>query len=83
MRAGNSRSSSMGWGDRGASGRLKTAKGEGAKATAPSGEVTLKIEGSPGTEFSGTCIIGGEGEEAQRKSPQALHLRTRRAAPRM
>jgi hypothetical protein len=44
-------------------GGFKTAKGEGAKATAPSGEVTLKIEGSPGTEFSGTCIIGGEEEK--------------------
>ena len=43
-------------------GGSKTAKGEGADATAPSREVTLKIEGSPGTEFSGTCIIGGEEE---------------------
>ena len=44
-------------------GGFKTAKGEGADATAPSGEVTLKIEGSPGTEFSGTCIIGGKEEK--------------------
>jgi len=44
-------------------GGLKTAKGEGADATAPSGEVTLKIEGSPGTEFSGTCIVGGKEEK--------------------
>jgi hypothetical protein len=44
-------------------GGFKTAKGEGAGATAPSGEVTLKIEGSPGTEFSGTCIIGGKEEK--------------------
>ena len=44
-------------------GGFKTAKGEGADATAPSGEVTLKIEGSPGTEFSGTCIVGGKGEK--------------------
>jgi hypothetical protein len=41
-------------------GGSKTAKGEGADATAPSGEVTLKIEGSPGTEFSGTCIVGAK-----------------------
>jgi hypothetical protein len=41
-------------------GGFKTAKGEGADDTAPSGEVTLKIEGSPGTEFSGTCIVGGK-----------------------
>ena len=44
-------------------GGFKTAKGESADATAPSGEVTLKIEGSPGTEFSGTCIIGGKEEK--------------------
>jgi hypothetical protein len=44
-------------------GGSKTAKAEGADASAPSGEVTLKIEGSPGTEFSGTCIIGGKDEK--------------------
>jgi hypothetical protein len=44
-------------------GGFKTAKGEGADATASSGKVTLKIEGSPGTEFSGTCIIGGKEEK--------------------
>jgi hypothetical protein len=44
-------------------GGLKTAKVEGADASAPSGEVTLKIEGSPATEFSGTCIIGGKVEK--------------------
>jgi hypothetical protein len=44
-------------------GGFRTAKREGADATAPSGEVTMKIEGSPGTEFSGTCIIGGKEEK--------------------
>jgi hypothetical protein len=44
-------------------GGFKTAKAEGADASAPSGEVTLKIEGSPTTEFSGTCIIGGKEEK--------------------
>jgi hypothetical protein len=44
-------------------GGFKTARGEGADATAPSGEVTLKIEGSPGTEFSGTCIVGSKEEK--------------------
>jgi hypothetical protein len=44
-------------------GDLKTAKGEGANSSAPSEEVTLKIEGSPGTEFSGTCIVGGKEEK--------------------
>ena len=44
-------------------GDFRTAKGEGVDATVPSGEVTLKIEGSPGTEFSGTCIIGGKVEK--------------------
>jgi hypothetical protein len=44
-------------------GGFKTAKAEAADATAPSREVTLKIEGSPGTEFSGTCIVGGKEEK--------------------
>jgi hypothetical protein len=44
-------------------GGFKTAKGDGTNATAPSGEVTLKIKGSLGTEFSGTCIIGGKEEK--------------------
>ncbi len=44
-------------------GGFKTAKAEGVDASAPSGEVTLNIEGSPGTEFSGTCIIGGKEEK--------------------
>jgi hypothetical protein len=44
-------------------GGIKTAKAEDADATAPSEEVTLKIEGSPGTEFSGTCIVGGKEEK--------------------
>jgi hypothetical protein len=44
-------------------GGFKTPKGEDADATAPAEEVTLKIEGSPGTEFSGTCIVGGKEEK--------------------
>jgi hypothetical protein len=44
-------------------GGFKTPKGEDADASASSGKVTLKIEGSPGTEFSGTCIIGGKEEK--------------------
>ena len=44
-------------------GGFKIAQAESADATAPSGEVTLKIEGSPGTEFSGTCLIGGKEEK--------------------
>ena len=44
-------------------GGFKIAKGEDAEAAAPAEEVTLKIEGSPGTEFSGTCIVGGKGEK--------------------
>lgn len=44
-------------------GGFRTAKAEGFHATVPSGEVTLKIEGSPATEFSGTCIIGGKEEK--------------------
>jgi hypothetical protein len=44
-------------------GGFKTAKAEGANSSAPSGEVTLKIEGSPATEFSGTCLIGDKEEK--------------------
>ena len=44
-------------------GGLKSAKAEGAKATASSRKVTLKIEGSPATEFSGMCIVGGKEEK--------------------
>ena len=44
-------------------GGFKTAKREGVYASAPSGGVTLNIEGSPGTKFSGTCIIGGKEEK--------------------
>jgi hypothetical protein len=51
-------------------GGFKTAKGEGADATAPSREVTLKIEGSPGTEFSGTCIIGGKEKKISGRVPK-------------
>jgi hypothetical protein len=51
-------------------GGLKTAKAEGADASASSGEVTLKIEGSPGTEFSGTCIIGGKEKKINGRVPK-------------
>src|SRR5215216_316957 len=51
-------------------GGFKTAKGEAADATAPSGEVTLKIEGSPATEFSGMCIIGGEEKKLSGRVPK-------------
>jgi hypothetical protein len=44
-------------------GDIKTPKGEGAEATAPAEEITLMIEGSPATEFSGTCIVGGKEEK--------------------
>jgi hypothetical protein len=51
-------------------GGFRTAKGEGADATALSGEVTLKIEGSPGTKFSGTCLIGGKEEKLSGRVPK-------------
>jgi hypothetical protein len=63
VRAGNSAVVARAGEDVVSVGDLKTAKGEGVHATAPSGEVTLKIEGSPETEFSGTCIMGGEEEK--------------------
>jgi hypothetical protein len=51
-------------------GGFKAAKAEAAEATAPSGEVTLKIEGSPATEFSGTCIIGGKEKKVSGTVPK-------------
>ena len=51
-------------------GGFKTAKREGADATASSGKVTLKIEGSTGTEFSGTCIIGGKEKKLSGRVPK-------------
>src|SRR5215210_4965695 len=51
-------------------GGFKTAKGEAVDATAASGEVTLKIEGSPATEFSGTCIVGGEEKKVSGRVPK-------------
>ena len=51
-------------------GGYKIATGEAADATASSGEVTLKIEGSPGTEFSGTCIIGSKEKKVSGRVPK-------------
>jgi hypothetical protein len=51
-------------------GGFKSVKGEAADATAPSGEVALKIEGSPATEFSGTCIIGGKEKKLSGRVPK-------------
>ena len=51
-------------------GGFRTAKGEGAEATAPSREVALNIEGSPATEFSGTCIIGGKEVKVSGRVPK-------------
>jgi len=51
-------------------GGFRTAKGEDAEATAPSREVTLNIEGSPATEFSGTCIIGGKEVKVSGRVPK-------------
>ena len=55
-------------------GGFKTAKAEGADASAPSGEVTLKIEGNPGTEFSGTCIVGSEEEKISGRVPKRFNF---------
>jgi hypothetical protein len=55
-------------------GGFKTAKAEGADATAPSGKVTLKIEGGPGTEFSGTCIVGSEEKKVSGRVPKRFTI---------
>ena len=51
-------------------GGFKIAPGEAADATASSGEVTLKLEGSPATEFSGTCIIGSKEKKVSGRVPK-------------
>jgi hypothetical protein len=53
---------------------FKTPKAEDADASAPAEEVTLKIEGSPGTEFSGTCILGGKEEKINGRVPKRLNF---------
>ena len=55
-------------------GGFKTAKAEGVDTSAPSGEVTLNIEGSPGTKFSGTCILGGKEEKINGRVPKRLNF---------
>ena len=55
-------------------GGFKTPKAEDADASAPVEEVTLKIEGSPGTEFSGTCILGGKEEKINGRVPKRLNF---------
>jgi len=55
-------------------GGLKSAKAEGAEATASSGKVTLKIEGSPATEFSGMCIVGGKEEKLSGRVPKRFTI---------
>ena len=55
-------------------GGLKSAKGEGAKATASSRKVTLKIEGSPATEFSGMCIVGDQEKKLSGRVPKRFTI---------
>jgi hypothetical protein len=55
-------------------GGFKSAKAEGAKATASSRKVTLKIEGSPATEFSGMCIVGDEEKKLSGRVPKRFTI---------
>src|SRR5215211_644659 len=55
-------------------GGFKSAKAEGAEATASSRKVTLKIEGSPATEFSGMCIVGGEEKKLSGRVPKRFTI---------
>jgi hypothetical protein len=55
-------------------GGLKSAKAEGAEATASSRKVTLKIEGSPATEFSGMCIVGDEEKKLSGRVPKRFTI---------
>ena len=48
--------------------RAGSAEGEGPGA----GEVTLRIEGDPETEFSGTCFVGDEKHELSGRVPQTF-----------
>jgi hypothetical protein len=46
---------------------------EGNAGIASSGqEVTLRLEGDPGTEFSGTCRVGGEENDLSGQVPQSF-----------
>jgi hypothetical protein len=55
-------------------GGFKSAKAEGAKATASSRKVTLKVEGSPATEFSGMCIVGDEEKKLSGRVPKRFTI---------
>ena len=55
-------------------GGFKSAKAEGAEATASSRKVTLKIEGSPATEFSGMCIVGDEEKKLSGRVPKRFTI---------
>ena len=55
-------------------GGFKSAKAEGAEATASSRKVTLKIEGSPATEYSGMCIVGGEEKKLSGRVPKRFTI---------
>ena len=48
--------------------RAGSAEGEGRGP----GEVTLRIEGDPGTEFSGTCFVGDEKHELSGRVAQTF-----------
>src|SRR5215211_390940 len=43
-----------------------------SNATAHPAEVMLKIEGSPGTEFSGTCTVGGKENKISGRVPESF-----------
>lgn len=49
-----------------------TAMDKGTASEGSGQEVTLKIEGDPGTEFSGVCNVGGQEKELAGETPQSL-----------
>jgi hypothetical protein len=48
------------------------AQGNGTRASAQPGEVTLEIEGSPETEFSGTCTLGDKANKISGQVPKTF-----------
>lgn len=45
---------------------------KGAKNKTRADEVTLEVEGSEGTEFSGSCAVGGEETEVSGRVPESF-----------
>ncbi len=66
VRAGDTETRVGGAGSQGSTSPTGSATG----SESPTGEATLEIQGSPGTEFSGTCTVGDEVNEIGGQAPE-------------